>query len=146
MFFGLHSLYSHFCMNRTENWRFKCVWSRVGVGNTQHIQEGDNIGPTMLQELQTLALVGLLVSTYYLTIGCRQIGASLPAESSNISDKVAGATRHVWEIRTRRCKTVARWIGSSSGRLSAVLADREGPPLGKKVIKVRELDKLSKRG
>ena len=52
----------------------------------------------MLQELQTLALVGLLVSTYYLTIGCRQIGASLPAESGNISDKVAGATEVLDDI------------------------------------------------
>jgi len=85
-------------MNRTENWRFKMVWSRVGVGFTQHIQEGDHIGPTMLQELQTLLLVGLLVSTYFLTIGCRQIGASLPAESGNISDKVAGATEVLDDI------------------------------------------------
>ena len=52
----------------------------------------------MLEELQTLALVGLLVSTYYLTIGCRKIGASLPAESGQISDKVAGATEVLDDI------------------------------------------------
>ena len=52
----------------------------------------------MLQELQTLALVGLLVSTYYLTIGCRQIGSSLPTESSNISEKVASATEVLDDI------------------------------------------------
>ena len=52
----------------------------------------------MLQELQTFALVGLLVSTYYLTIGCRKIGDSLPAESGNISEKVAGATEVLDDI------------------------------------------------
>ena len=46
----------------------------------------------MLEELQTLALVGLLVSTYYLTIGCRKIGDSLPTDSGQISDKVGDAT------------------------------------------------------
>ena len=46
----------------------------------------------MLEELQTVALVGLLVSTYYLTIGCRRIGDYLPTESGHISEKVAGAT------------------------------------------------------
>ena len=52
----------------------------------------------MLQELQTLALVGLLVSTYYLTIGCRNISESMPLESENISDKVAGATEVLDDI------------------------------------------------
>lgn len=56
------------------------------------------MGRFMLQELQTLALVGLLVSTYYLTIGCRQIGASLPTESGNISEKVASATEVLDDI------------------------------------------------
>ena len=46
----------------------------------------------MLQELQTLLLVGLLVSTYYLTVGCRNISASLPAESGQISDKIEGVS------------------------------------------------------
>lgn len=49
----------------------------------------------MLEELQTLLLVGLLVSTYYLTIGCRSIGESLPNESGNISDKVDNATERI---------------------------------------------------
>jgi hypothetical protein len=49
----------------------------------------------MLEELQTLALVGLLVSTYYLTIGCRSIGDSLPHESGHISDKVDGVTTKI---------------------------------------------------
>ena len=49
----------------------------------------------MLEELQTLALVGLLVSTYYLTIGCRNISESLPHESGYISDKVEGVTTKV---------------------------------------------------
>ena len=53
---------------------------------------------TMLEELQTLALVGLLVSTYYLTIGCRRIGDSLPTESGHITDKVAGATEVLDDI------------------------------------------------
>lgn len=52
----------------------------------------------MLEELQTLALVGLLVSTYYLTIGCRKIGDSLPHESESITDKVAGATEVLDDI------------------------------------------------
>jgi len=46
----------------------------------------------MLEEFQTLLLVGLLVSTYYLTIGCRNIGESLPNESGNITDKVDSMT------------------------------------------------------
>jgi len=46
----------------------------------------------MLEELQTLLLVGLLVSTYYLTIGCRNIGETLPYESGTISEKVDSAT------------------------------------------------------
>ncbi|MDA9166818.1 hypothetical protein N9O16_04930 [Candidatus Poseidoniaceae archaeon] len=52
----------------------------------------------MLEELQTLALVGLLVSTYYLTIGCRKIGDSLPTESGQITDKVGDATEVLDDI------------------------------------------------
>jgi len=52
----------------------------------------------MLEELQTLALVGLLVANYFLTIGCRRIGQSLPAESTQISDKVADATEVLDDI------------------------------------------------
>ena len=52
----------------------------------------------MLEELQTLLLVGLLVSTYYLTVGCRNISASLPAESGQISDKVASCTEVLDDI------------------------------------------------
>ena len=55
-------------------------------------------GPNMLEELQTLALVGLLVSTYFLTIGCRNIGESLPHESSHITDKVGRATEVLDDI------------------------------------------------
>ena len=82
----------------TADFHLRVVWVRVGVGDTQHIQVGPELGTNMLQELQTLALVGLLVSTYYLTIGCRQIGASLPAESGNISEKVASATEVLDDI------------------------------------------------
>ena len=42
----------------------------------------------MLEELQTMALVGLLVSSYYLTIGCKNISESLPHESTHITDKL----------------------------------------------------------
>ena len=52
----------------------------------------------MLEELQTLALVGLLVSTYYLTIGCKNLGESMPVESSNISGKVEGMTEVLDDI------------------------------------------------
>ena len=52
----------------------------------------------MLQELQTLALVGLLVSTYYLTVGCKNLGESMPLESSNISGKVEGMTEVLDDI------------------------------------------------
>ena len=52
----------------------------------------------MLEELQTLALVGLLVSTYYLTVGCRQISESIPGESGNITEKVASATEVLDDI------------------------------------------------
>ena len=54
----------------------------------------------MLQELQTLALVGLLVSTYYLTVGCKNLGESMPLESSNISGKVEGMTEVLNDIST----------------------------------------------
>ena len=47
---------------------------------------------TMLEELQTLLLVGLLVATYFLTMGCRQINEYLPHESGNITEKVSGMT------------------------------------------------------
>ena len=52
----------------------------------------------MLEELQTLALVGLLVSTYYLTVGCRKIGDSMPLESTNITEKVTGVTEVLDDI------------------------------------------------
>lgn len=52
----------------------------------------------MLEELQTLLLVGLLVSTYYLTIGCRSIGESMPLESGNITEKVGDATEVLDDI------------------------------------------------
>ncbi len=46
----------------------------------------------MLEELQTVALIGLLVSTYYLTIGCQNISESLPDESGHISNKIDATT------------------------------------------------------
>jgi hypothetical protein len=49
----------------------------------------------MIEELQTILLVGLLVSSYYLTIGCKNIGESLPYESSHITDKVDGASEKI---------------------------------------------------
>ena len=52
----------------------------------------------MLEELQTLLLVGLLVSTYYLTIGCRNIGEIMPNESGNISEKVDNATDRIRDM------------------------------------------------
>ena len=52
----------------------------------------------MLEELQTLALAGLLVSTYYLTVGCRKISETMPLESGNISEKVASATEVLDDI------------------------------------------------
>jgi hypothetical protein len=52
----------------------------------------------MLQELQTLALVGLLVSTYFLTVGCRKISEGIPTESEAISSKVASATEVLDDI------------------------------------------------
>ena len=52
----------------------------------------------MLEELQTLALVGLLVSTYFLTVGCRNISESMPHESGIISGKVSGMTEVLDDI------------------------------------------------
>ena len=52
----------------------------------------------MLEEVQTLLLVGLLVSTYFLTLGCRQINEHLPTESGNITDKVSGVTEVLDDI------------------------------------------------
>jgi len=49
----------------------------------------------MLEELQTLLLVGLLVATYFLTLGCRQINEHLPTESGNITDKVDETTAKI---------------------------------------------------
>ena len=49
----------------------------------------------MLQELQTVALIGLLVSTYYLTIGCKNISESLPDESGHISNKIDATTEKI---------------------------------------------------
>ena len=46
----------------------------------------------MLEELQTLLLVGLLVATYFLTIGCRNISESLPDESGHITTKIDATT------------------------------------------------------
>jgi len=73
---------------------------RVGSGRlcSAGISSAQHWVLNMLQELQTLALVGLLVSTYYLTVGCRRIGDSLPTESGQISDKVAGATEVLDDI------------------------------------------------
>jgi len=65
----------------------------------------------MLQELQTLALVGLLVSTYYLTVGCRRIGDSLPTESGQISEKVAGATEVLDDIADLLNEAVQSFAG-----------------------------------
>ncbi len=56
------------------------------------------IGQNMLEELQTLLLVGLLVSTYYLTVGCRNIGEIMPNESDNISGKVDNATDRIRDM------------------------------------------------
>jgi len=65
----------------------------------------------MLEELQTLALVGLLVSTYYLTIGCRRIGDSLPTESGQITEKVAGATEVLDDIADLLNEAVQSFAG-----------------------------------
>jgi len=59
---------------------------------------GSTLARFMLEELQTLALVGLLVSTYYLTVGCRNISESMPQESTNITNKVAGVTEVLDDI------------------------------------------------
>ena len=65
----------------------------------------------MLEELQTLALVGLLVSTYYLTVGCRRIGDSLPTESGQITEKVAGATEVLDDIADLLNEAVQSFAG-----------------------------------
>ncbi|MDA8594613.1 hypothetical protein N9L85_04505 [Euryarchaeota archaeon] len=49
----------------------------------------------MLEEVQTALLIGLLVSSYYLTVGCKNISESLPHESTHITDKVDGATAKI---------------------------------------------------
>ena len=49
----------------------------------------------MIEELQTILLVGLLVSSYYLTVGCKNISESLPHESTHITDRVDGATAKI---------------------------------------------------
>ena len=54
----------------------------------------------MLEELQTLLLVGLLVATYFLTLGCRQINEHLPHESGNITDKVDAVTDRISGMTT----------------------------------------------
>ena len=49
----------------------------------------------MLEEVQTALLIGLLVSSYYLTVGCKNISESLPHESTHISDRVDGASEKI---------------------------------------------------
>ena len=75
---------------------------------------GGTLERIMLQELQTVALVGLLVSTYYLTIGCRSIGNSLPHESGNISEKVAGATEVLDDIADLLNEALQSFAGGGS--------------------------------
>jgi hypothetical protein len=68
----------------------------------------------MLQELQTLALVGLLVSTYYLTVGCKNISESLPHESGHISGKVEGMTETLDDIADILNEALHAFAGNSS--------------------------------
>ena len=49
----------------------------------------------MIEEIQTALLIGLLVSSYYLTVGCKNISESLPHESTHITDRVDGATAKI---------------------------------------------------
>ena len=68
----------------------------------------------MLQELQTVALVGLLVSTYYLTVGCKNISESLPHESEHISGKVESATETLDDIANLLNEALHLFAGNSS--------------------------------
>ena len=67
----------------------------------------------MLEELQTLALVGLLVSTYFLTIGCRNLSESVPHESGQISEKVSGMTAVLDDIADLLNETINA-VGNSA--------------------------------
>jgi len=49
----------------------------------------------MWDELQTLALVGMLVAMYFLTEGCKRINESMPYESGQITGKVDGMTEEL---------------------------------------------------
>ena len=71
----------------------------------------------MIEELQTVLLVGLLVSSYYLTIGCKSIGESLPHESSYITDKVDGASDKITGM-TEVLDDIANLLNEGLGALS----------------------------
>ena len=75
------------------------------------------MGENMLEELQTLALVGLLVSTYYLTIGCRKIGDSLPDESGHISGRI-DATSDKIGVMTEVLDDIANLLNEGLGALA----------------------------
>jgi hypothetical protein len=49
----------------------------------------------MWDEVQTLALVGMLVAMYFLTEGCKRINESMPYESGQITGKVDGMTEEL---------------------------------------------------
>ena len=71
----------------------------------------------MIEELQTVLLVGLLVSSYYLTIGCKNISESLPHESSHITHKVEGASEKITGM-TEVLDDIANLLNEGLGALS----------------------------
>ena len=82
----------------------------------------------MLEELQTLALVGLLVSTYYLTIGCRKIGDSLPDESGHISSRIDATSDKIGTM-TEVLDDIANLLNEGLGALAGNRVESPSNPV-----------------
>ena len=51
-------------------------------------QRQESVGRVMLEEMQSLALLGLLVCQYYLIRGCFRINESIPVAGGGIRDEI----------------------------------------------------------
>jgi len=84
----------------------------------------------MWDEVQTLALVGMLVAMYFLTEGCKRINESMPYESGQITGKVDGMTEEL-SIATIVLDDIANLLHEGLTSLpSTSPAQTDNSPLG----------------
>lgn len=84
----------------------------------------------MWDELQTLALVGMLVAMYFLTEGCKRINESMPYESGQITGKVDGMTEELSNA-TGVLDDIANLLHEGLGALpTSSPAQTDNTPLG----------------